>query len=266
MHPHAAEIIKLLAITDATWEPLRHQHRNQNVSEARNRGGIPWIGGGDEAARQSSHRRLEELEAAGLVTVQRSKGKRAPVVQLTDDADWVARSLADGPRIEDTLATMRRVAAAVENEDHADGFVPEWVLTGFTRADSDAVAREKILNFQFDALPAFPRGWMVSWTSTKGHCYYVLMPKGRKAMEANLASPAGLPGLDPEAVEIYEKSLLAERDRLDTAKPERPSDIGIVPIPVATMTLRQLKASPYYALLRAKFPDQSDSRLSNPWL
>ena len=229
-------LVTLLAMTDATWRPMRGadwQARAGGVlwarrREYRDRGGIPWIGGGDATARQASGRMLDALAADGDVLVHRTRGTGGVFVKLTDSAEHRLRALCDLPSIADARALLLRVIE-LERPGGPDGrLCSELWLAGLKNYVGDYMV--KLFEVQRSALPGLCRGWLLAPSDCYGRTFYAATPIGREVASKPPTLPADLPGPDQEAIELYDSATTEYRERLRAMRPEG-SDIGPCPLP-----------------------------------
>lgn len=103
----------------------------------------------------------------------------------------------------------------------------------------DEYRREAVLVEEM-MLPALVRNYVGSCADRHGRVYYALTPAGWAWLDAGDAPPAddvdGEP--DPDARTFYYERVRAALDRLDTADPPDPKEIGGIPLPVAIEGLR----------------------------
>jgi hypothetical protein len=230
---------RLLAFTDAVWKPLRdadwgrptptvlYEYREQFASA-----GVPWHSGEkSEAGRKADQRTLEALASAGLLTLH-GRERRASA-RLTDQGDLHARALAGLPSIDAAHFVIREV---IRLESSGDGFGPmaaEIWVAGVKSTDSER-SRLKLIELVDEAKPALCRGWLETESDCYGRVYYVATDQGRKiAKGPEPELPAGLPAMDEDAADLYDREVVAFRDRLRHAEPEDSGQIGFLPVPAS---------------------------------
>ncbi|MCX7424829.1 MAG: hypothetical protein NTW96_04280, partial [Planctomycetia bacterium] len=192
-------------------------------------GGVVLPSAGDATARKAMERAVGDLVAAGLVTVG---GKiRRNVVKLSEAGDWLARAIVGQPDAGEVYALVVEVAGLGGGDD--DRWVSEFQLANVPNY-RDEIHR-KLIEVEDQALPALVRGWLESNSDRAGHAWYQLLPAGRRALEhPEPVEPPRLPDGDPDARRFYIATVEDERERLRTAKPGNPKEIGEIPLSCST--------------------------------
>jgi hypothetical protein len=236
-------LIRIAAATDGIFRPQRSADwaapGPSNIYEARRRfpvAGVALPGGGSGAERVAAHQRLADLREAGLVTLY--GGGRC---RLTETGDHLARALCGLPGVVDSHAMMQKVIALTAT---AGGLrlCSELSLCGLKNYRPGC--QPALYEVSLRLAPALAWAWCESRSDIHGRAFYLLTDAGREAAKLPAATmPAGLPGYDDAANELYHRETLAARERLRTAKPSSPSEIGCCPLP-ASLDLRRRKTAP----------------------
>jgi hypothetical protein len=162
-------------------------------------------------------------------------------VKLADTAEAEARKLAGLPGMYSGWVSACEVARHSKRPGEAalmtDVWVSEWKLIG--ERPPDEYRREAVLVEEM-LLPALVRNYAGSCADGHGRIYYALTPAGWAWLDAGEEPPAddldGEPDRDGRA--FYYERVRAALDRLDTADPPDPKEIGALPLPVAIEGLR----------------------------
>lgn len=231
-------LARLLALEDAVWTPLRDwaDHRPATTYQARwawEGHGVPVpFGGGDQAGRKAAERRLARLEAGGLCTVHRPGG-RARAARLTAAGEAAARRLLALPGLDAAVAAMRLMRT---RPYHAGpGYAPgEWVAeTELADHPWGVVDATPFARVEDDLLPALRRGWVESRSTLRRHVYYRVTAAGVAALAGPDPAPAKAARFDRRLWDLYLGTLLREHERLGSAPPPDPKQIGLVPLPAS---------------------------------
>ena len=247
MDDRASILVQVLADTDAVWIPSRTwtRPRPTNVYFARRafaKGGVPWeSGGATEADRKATQRALEALAKSGAVKVRRPHRVKTLAVKLADTAEAEARKLVGLPGMYSGWLSAAEVARHSKRPGEAalmtDVWVSERKLIG--ERPPDEYRREAVLVEEM-MLPALVRNYVGSCSDRDGRVYYALTPAGWAWLDAGDEPPAddldSEP--DPDARAFYYERVRAALDRLDTADPPDPKEIGGIPLPVAIEGLK----------------------------
>jgi hypothetical protein len=160
-------------------------------------------------------------------------------VKLTDTGEAQARALCDLPPVGDGWLTLVKLAAhsIPQPRTFDQRWVPETALAGVAWSDTaDRAAREQIMAVENMALPALARGLVVANSDCRGRVYYSISPAGWSVLDNPHdypPDPAPAPAADPEASAVYNERIVSAVHDLDTRAPERPGEIGYVPLPVS---------------------------------
>lgn len=232
-------LVRLLALEDVIWLPLRDNWDGRRAAVtyqirwAWEGHGVPVpFGGGDQAGRKAAERRLARLEAGGLCTVHRPGG-RARAARLTAAGEAAARRLLGLPGLDAAVLMMRRMRT---RPYHAGpGYAPgEWVaeteLADHPWGHPDTRPFGAVEN---DLLPALRRGWVESRSTLRRHVYYMLTAAGAAALAGPDPAPAGAARFDPRVWDLYQGTLLREHERLGSAPPPDPKQLGLIPLPAS---------------------------------
>ena len=247
MDERASILVQVLADTDAVWIPSRtwNRPRPTNVYFARRafaKGGVPWeSGGATEADRKATQRALEALAKSGAVKVRRPHRVKTLAVKLADTAEAEARKLVGLPGMYSGWLSAGEVARHSKRPGEAELMTDVWVserkLVG--ERPPDEYRREAVLVEEM-MLPALVRNYVGSCADGHGRIYYALTPAGCAWLDAGDEPPAddldGEPDRDARA--FYYERVRAALDRLDTADPPDPKEIGGIPLPVAIAGLK----------------------------
>ena len=246
MDERTAILVQVLADTDAVWIPSRtwNRQRPTNIYFARRafaKSGVPWeSGGATEADRKAAQRELEALAKTGAVKVRRPHRVKTLAVRLSDAAEADARERIGLPGLYSARLSMGELARHSRRppELFTDLYIAERKLIGDKppgEYEREAVVVENML------LPALVRGYVESNADIQGRVSYTLTPAGWEWLDRGEAPAEDLRDetpLDGDAAEWYAERLQASLDRLDTADPPDPKEIGGIPLPVAMEGLR----------------------------
>jgi hypothetical protein len=216
-------LVKILAMTDATWLPLRtwERPRPTNVHEARamyRTAGVPWASTDTtEAGRKASQRTIEGLAQAGKIIVRRPTKTRALCCRLSDAAEAETRALAGLPGWRGAWLALSRLA-------ELGGHAGEFQLTDRAAWPHDQVALAAML------LPALARELVVAGSTSSREVRYSLSPAG-VAWLAETDEPQDHPGEPHDAAaRLYDEHATAALDRLSTLEPRQSRELGLVPL------------------------------------
>jgi len=226
-----AVLVRILALTDAVWKPMRradwvmptptvlYEHRKRFASK-----GLPWHSADPtEAGRKAQQRTLEDLASLGLVTLHGRERRAA--VRLTERADILARALAGLDNIDAGHFSLCEVLRL------HDTMASELWLAGLDNyADTDDCRRELVI-VQDSMLPALWRGWLEAGADGHGGVWYWAPDRGREGAKLPAPTlPANLPPIDEEAGTLYDAEVIHARERLRYAKPDCPGELGFIPL------------------------------------
>ncbi len=247
MDERTAILVHVLADTDAVWIPSRtwNRPRPTNVYFARlafAKGGVPWeSGGATEADRKAAQRTLETLAKSGAVRVRRPHRVKTLAVKLSDAAEADARRLVGLPGLYSAWLSVQELARHSKRPGAAALLTDVWVSERKLIGDwePDEYRREAVL-VEDMLLPALLRNYVGSCSDRDGRVSYALTPAGWAWLDAAEQPPAddlnGQP--DRAAATFYYDRVRAGLDRLDTAAPPDPKEIGGIPLPVAIAGLK----------------------------
>lgn len=244
-------LTQILADTDAVWLPNRRWSRPRpaNVYFARiafGKGGVAWESGEPtEAGRKAAQRELEALAKARLVKASRPRRVKTLAVRLSDAAEADTRERTGLPGLYSAWLSAGELARHSRRPPElvTDLYIGERKLIGDKppgEYEREAVVVENML------LPALVRGYVDSNADIQGRVSYMLTPAGWAWLNRGEAPPEDLrddTALDRDAAEWYAERQQASLDRLDTADPPDPKEIGAIPLPVAIEGLRMSKPS-----------------------
>ncbi len=239
-------LIELLAMTDATWRPMRRADWRKRAAavlyEHRGRfaaAGVPWHPAGkDDASRKADQRTIAEMATAGLLTLH-GDARRASL-RLTDRGEAIARALAGLPSIGAAHAT---VAEVIRLERAGDGFgavTSELWLARLENYSDTLDCRSELVVVQYMAAAALCRDWLESGSDLYGRVWYWPTAEGRriaKTPEPILSDD--LPPKDDSAFELYDRIDGSYRSHLRHSKPANPSEIGFLPLPASMNITRK---------------------------
>jgi hypothetical protein len=229
-------LIAILAQTDAVFRPARRDDwvapAPCNLYNARQRfstAGVPFdTGGGDETGRKNQQRDLNRLAKSGLLIL--CGGKRREGVKLTEPAEIGLRALCGLPSLRDSHAMLRKI---IKLAAMAEGMTltREIWLAGFEDYHNTSACKAAPWKISLALAPALCRGFVESRSDCFGRCCYVATDKGREAAKLPAPSlPAGLPRYQDIANKLYYEATIAARQKLRTATPTSPSEIGQCPL------------------------------------
>lgn len=244
-------LVQILADSDALFIPNRSWSRPRptNIYFGQKnyaRSGVVWSSGAaTEADRKAAQRELEALAKERVVRVFRPHRVKTLGVRLTDAAETQVRALCGLPGIEcgwwtcHELARYSKVPGEAKTLD--DLWISEVQLAGaeWPREGEDTTAfrREMVLTEDM-ALPALSRGWIVANSDRHGRVYYALTLAGWGVLDNDPPDAPPDTPVDAEAREMYLDRVQSQLERLDTADPEDPKEIGGLPLPVAMKGVR----------------------------
>ncbi len=276
MNLRTSILVQILADTDALFIPNRSWSRRRVTNiyfgqKNYGRSGVVWSSGAaTEADRKAAQRELEALAKERLVRVFRPNRVKTLGVRLTDAGEALARRLCGLPAIECGWWTCHELVRHSKTPSEAktldDVWISEVQLAGvdWPREGEDTTAfRREMVLVEDMALPAFLRGWITSNSDRHGRVYYALTLAGWEVLDN--APPDDTPDtpVDIEAREAYLARVQYASDRLDTADPEDPKEIGGLPLPVALKGVRL--ASPFVPVAPVRHPSTIQSSTAFPW-
>jgi len=243
MYPAHSLLVSIAAKIDAVFQPLRkwdcrelvtilYEHRRDYLCGQ----GIPWHATGcDEAERKRHQRLLGDLEAAGLVTIIRSKAKMT-AVSLTSKGDQMARKLTGVGDWEDGLCSLQEVDRRIDVEGFGtDGhrWLPETVLAGVKYGTPDAGKEFRLVELTGAAALAY--GWLESNSDSHGRVSYAITELGEKVLESLPEPPAcDVAEPCPKLNDLFWERFSAERTALEGLTPRDTSELGFIPLPCST--------------------------------
>lgn len=235
-------LVSLLAAQDMLYLPLRTGWDNRAYTtvlyERRSRyrySGIPWnsshiIPSGTEADRKVVERQLSELKAKNMLQKIGRSGIRTTAVRLTGSGDQAARALCYLPSIHNALPLVKTIEAL-----KAQGYpfvnrawIPEIALTPDRQGWGDG-QEDFLCDLAERMTPLLVRGWVESNCDVCGHGWYALTGKAIHPPDPLQETPRP----SEEAEMYYYQAMTQERNRLRDAKPDRPSEIGCIPMPAS---------------------------------
>ena len=230
-------LIEILATTDAIWRPLRRadwapptpavlyerRHRFGKV-------GVPWTtGGGNEGRRKAQQRGVVDLAAVGLLVL--CGDSRRSGVRLTEAAEAGFRALCGLPNLDESHAMLRKVISLSAKSDDGQSLCREFWLWGANNYSGSAADAKKAWEVSLILAAALLREWVESRSDCHGRSCYTATDAGRKAAKLSCPTlPEGLPAYSDEANAAYYEATLAARQRLRTATPSNPAEIGECPL------------------------------------
>jgi hypothetical protein len=200
--------------------------------------GVPWKGGGEPAARKRAERALAALREARLVTIYCNNAGRTTSVKLTEQADVIARALAD-------LDNLDLAVDGLVEMVFYDLSGKRWVAeTCFTQGQGWGDGKQQLLvAVEHALLPAMVRGWLTSNATASGQVAYRFTPRGWdfifeymadaaavKAGRDDFAALSNLPKPVKGGCRLYFDELRLAMDSLSNAKPNQPQELGLIPI------------------------------------
>ena len=116
------------------------------------------------------------------------------------------------------------------NESHVPLCSELW-LAGLKAYANTSGCKVALWRVSQQLAPVLARGFVESRSDIHGRAYYIVSDAGREA--ATLPPPImpSLPEYNDTANELYHAETLAARERLRTAPPANPSEIGFCPLP-----------------------------------
>ncbi len=225
-------IVAVLGQVDAIFRPCRDLFAPRWVAAYLDRlalldgRGISWTGGGNRDA----SRVLESLVEKRLVRRHKARSQvKTVAVSLTDDGDWLARTLCHHALPDHAIALMRIMADLPAQ----GGYVLETAICG-REYGSPGITGE-LLQIEDNLAPALARGWVVANASTHLHVWYAITRAGRAAMQSGVSPPEWLPSVTPDQWErfgqIHAEASAAMLAALDSCQRPTGGDIGEVPLP-----------------------------------
>ena len=218
-------LARLLARQDAAFLPYRKNDQpglncfNDRMS-LHFTTGTPWAGSKDGSTRKKGERDLKSLEVAGLVKATRQT-TRISGSRLTDRGEQMARALVNCSPLNATIALVEKLSQLVKTGCCWDGkWVQETVPAGVF-PDYKKGWHSKLVEQQFEILPALSRGWVTYDTNQDGNAYYAI------ARPVDAVPLPDLPQADQECCDIYDKTFWAEVEVISHAKPLHENNLCI---------------------------------------
>ncbi len=224
-------LVRLLARERALFAPFRERHwQTQGVTagiselqtEYRAKGlRTPQVG--TAAERMAAGNRLGDIEKAGLITTAGHLGRRTHS-RLSERGRSVAQLLGNAPNSFDgyhTVVELLRFARPGE-------LVSELLLAGLKNYGTPGY-QNKLLVVQSLALPGIVAGWLEALSDCHGRAAYRVTPEGEVA--AQQPEPTCPPEIaNDEMAAFFWAEYDAERERLLSARPSHPNEIGPIPL------------------------------------
>ncbi len=240
------QLIRILAQTDAIFRPMRAADWTppapSNIWEARQRfseGGVTSsTGGGGEARRKASQRTVDELASTGLLVL--CGDKRRVGVRLTEAGEVGVRSLCGLPGLDESHRVLRQIIELSAKADDGQSLCREFWLWGVSNYSGDTKAdANEAWEISLLLASSLCRGWIESSSDIHGRACYSATKAGRAAAKQPAPSlPRELPEWSEPAGRKYHDETIAARQRLRSASPTTPGEIGQCPLS-ASLDLRQ---------------------------
>ena len=237
MNENDETLVRILARTDAVFLPLRRWEPQQRVTatyearQAYRSAGVPWHVGGGAADRQRGARTLARLEKATMLTVFRS-AVRPTGVRLRPFAEARARALAGLPPLPESRKLLRRVAALQEASARGNGAWESWLAGVEWKDTREREARQKLVAVEEKALPALVRRWLLAGSTLEGHVCYMVTEAGREALGHTQDGESQGAAPEETARRLYYEELKEAQASLLAQAPQRPGELGMIPIPL----------------------------------
>lgn len=211
----------VLIVEEALWLPFRFTSSEDwhlpavAIVERRRRwraAGLPFVVGGEDAARQSGARILAQLRRAGLLEVC-GRGRHRGV-RLTLLGDWAARTMFCARTLPEAwpwLVAIERARVEISDGTNA-GFVNEWdVIEVGPRDERDLSGHDLCVDLD-DAAGVLQRHDLAeAMTDTCGSVGYRVSDAGRAALEAGEPKPPDdLPAYRSDMADEFVELLTAE--------------------------------------------------------
>jgi DNA-binding transcriptional ArsR family regulator len=213
-------LIKILAETDATFEPVRDETNSRHLAGIWDRRkkyfarGLPIGIGGTELERKQFERHLDALERGGAVKCSRENGRRG-FWKLADETEWPVRRLATGSDLPELLVLLLAVQAHQDAGFTNQEFVPEWSLAFGSRVPSGETYVGGILHVQDVAAPGLCRGFLTSCGDFHTHTGYHITTAGRDFLD-NPQIPGEWPEWEKCWADSYFGALSTARESVKT--------------------------------------------------
>ena len=244
-------LVKILALTDAVWFPLRRWDNPKapaNLYFARldfRRFGVVWASDeASEAGRKAAQRMLEAMTQDGLVVTSRPRRVKTLAVRLTDAGETMARDLCGLPTILDAAPweALAKIAAQSKRPPTLleELWIPENKLVEAPH-DEKRWTQEALDNFrdlEFDLLPALSREWVES-NSSVYNAFYSLTGAGWERLDQGAPEPRQQRGRgDVAAGELYAQVSRRALEAWGTKEPDNPNELGMIGLPGAYLGLK----------------------------
>lgn len=248
-------ICSLIATVDCLYLPFKRgfDHRRRTLIYEGRRGfekaGVPFggaaIGMTSAADSMASSRAMRSLADADMIELVRTASSRTVGARPTSRGDEIGRALAGLPRLAQAMKMMARLAKLAQTPLAKDAYEQTWtnelVLCGLSPkkwGKNEGNLKAAIFGMEDALLPALWRGFVVSECDAGSEpitaVWYALTSKGREAIAEPIPTFADVPEeTDVNAVSAYHNTLKHELDKLSTATPKRPNEIGSLPLPVS---------------------------------
>ncbi len=226
----AKTLVVLLARERALFAPFRQRHwaaigctaGTAELQRDFRRVGLPWAVGGSVTERKNAEQQIADLRRAGLITSGgRTKARR---VRLTDRGRAVAQVLCNVPNLSDG----HRAVCKLLTFGRAGELISELLPAGL-RNYGEASYQAKLSDFQMIVLPAIIAEWVEAASDCHGRAAYRVTPEGEVA--AQQPEPTCPPEIaNDEMAAFFWAEYDAERERLLSARPSHPNEIGPIPL------------------------------------
>lgn len=223
-------LIRVAARVDAIFWPGREKFSmpREQVRFERRRDyaaiGLDLIGGGTVGERQKFGRKLQTLQAAGLLEI--IEAKRRQGVRLTGRGDAIIRRMCGLYTVAESWGLLEYLVQW--QSDFGEGTFPEHLAAEISQWEATDEEQTALEEMREELIPLLPLGYV--WTHGDGRyprCYWLhVTPAGREALHRGPPDDA-----PPEvefsqaAFDLYAREWTRYSKQLDTAKPERPQDL-----------------------------------------
>jgi len=238
MHESDEVLIRILAMTDSVFIPLRHWigRAGSNLYCARQAyraRGVPWHSETPEATEQKRRQRtIRALADDSLLGLYRPAVKTLSA-RLTDRGEGRARALCNLPTLSDSIAMMRRIASLSKRPPRllTHKWISEFDLIP-VRAGMKGWGRYAA-GVEEQLLPVLLRGLVESNSDHDGRVSYCITAAGWTALDDGIEAPADdQVKAHPEASNLWLQSMEAARAKLESGPAIEPREIGLIPLPV----------------------------------
>ena len=219
-----ATVIDFLADTDSLFTPFRGSPASAWPSWFERRElyyshGIAAVSSAAATDRKSAERHFDALEAAGWIHLSYLNGRRH--IRLSDDADWILRSLVCCRLLSCCWRHLQTIAGLTDIGCSNEGHVFELHILGivsYGRRES----KSEILGLEMFLLPALCRDFVRSHCDCDGRTGYILTEIGRESWPKIPEEPGDLPPLDEQLSDRYDARFTAGlEDRKSWRSPHR---------------------------------------------